>query len=88
MKKKQPMEISVINCYQSMSDYRKSIEYHEKHLKIANEIDDRGGEGTANGGLGNCFQSLDDYRRSIEYHEKHLKIAIEVGDMGGEGATY
>ena len=33
------------NCYQSLGDYRKSIEYHEKHLKISKEIGDRGGEG-------------------------------------------
>ena len=29
------------NAYQSLGDYRKAIEYHEKHLKIATEIGDR-----------------------------------------------
>ena len=67
---------------QSLGDYQKSIEYHEKHLKIAIEIGDRGGEGRAYGNLGCAYWSLGDYRKSIEYHEKHLKIAIEIGDRG------
>ncbi|XP_044170811.1 tetratricopeptide repeat protein 28-like, partial [Acropora millepora] len=71
-----------------LGDYRKAIEYHEKHLKIATEIGDRGGEGRAYGNLGNAYQSLGDYRKAIEYHEKCLKIAIEIGDRGGEGRAY
>ena len=64
------------------------IEYHEKRLKIAIEIDDRGGEGKAYGNLGNSFQLLGDYQKSIQYHEKHLKIAIEIGGRDGEGGAY
>ena len=37
------------NAYLSLGDFRKAIEYHEKHLKIAIEIGDRAGEGRANG---------------------------------------
>ena len=73
------------SCFQSLGDYQKSIEFHEKRLKIAKEIGDRRGEGAAYGNLGNCYQSLGDSRKSIEYHEKHLKIAKEIGDSGGEG---
>ena len=47
------MEIS--NAYQSLGDYRKAIEYHEKRLKIAIEIGDRAGEGRAYGNLGNAY---------------------------------
>ncbi|XP_044180415.1 tetratricopeptide repeat protein 28-like, partial [Acropora millepora] len=65
-----------------------AIEYHEKHLKIAIEIGDRGGKGGAYGNLGNAYQSLGDYRKAIEYHEKHLKIAIEIGDRSGEAKAY
>ena len=43
---------SLGNCYQSLGDYRKSIDYHDKHLKTVKEIADRGGEGRANGNLG------------------------------------
>ena len=38
------MEISVM-LTDSLGDYRKAIEYHEKVLKIAIEISDRAGEG-------------------------------------------
>ncbi|XP_044170358.1 tetratricopeptide repeat protein 28-like, partial [Acropora millepora] len=72
----------------SLSDYCKATKYHEKHLKIATEIGDRGGEGRGYGSLGNAYQSLGDYRKAIEYHEKHLKIAKEIGDRNGEGGTY
>ena len=74
--------------FQLLGDYRKAIEYHEKHLKIAIEIGDRGGEGRAYGNLGNAYWSLRDYRKAIQYHEKALKIAIEIGDRGEEGGAY
>ena len=70
-------------AYSSLCDYQKSIEYHEKHLKIAIEIGDRGGEGRAYGNLGVAYSSLGDYQKAIEYYEKYLKIAIEIGDRGG-----
>ena len=31
------------NAYQSLGDYRKALEYHEKNLKIATEIGDQAG---------------------------------------------
>ena len=81
------MEVSVM-LTSPLGDYQKAIEYHEKHLKIAIEIGDRGGEGGAYGNLGNAYHSLSDYLKAIEYHEKHLKIAIEIGDRDGEGRAY
>ena len=78
------MEISVM-LTSTLGDYRKAIEYHEKHLKIALEIGDQGGESGAYGNLGNAYCSLGDFRKAIEYHEKRLKIALEIGDQGGEG---
>ena len=82
------MEILVMPYLQSLGDYRKAIEYHEKRLKIAKEIGDRAGEGRAYGNLGNAYDSLGDYQKAIEYHEKHLKIAKEIGDRAGEGGAY
>ena len=55
-------------AYQSLGDFRKAIEYHEKHLKIAIEIGDRTGEGRGYGSLGIPYQSLGDFRKAIEYH--------------------
>ena len=71
-----------------MGDYRKAIDYPEKHLKIAIETGYQSGEGEAYKNLGNAYDSLGDYRKTIEYHEKHFKIAIEIGDREGEGRAY
>ena len=64
---------SLGNTYQLLGDYRKAIEYHKKHLKIAIEIGDRDGEREACGNLGTAYQSLCDYRKAIEYHKKTFK---------------
>ena len=61
---------SLGNAFQLLGDYRKAIEYHEKHLKIALEVCDWGGEGVAYGRLSNAYHSMGDYRKAIEYHEK------------------
>ena len=76
------------NAYQSLGEYRKAIEYHEKFLKIVIEIGDRGGEGAAYGNLGNTYRSLGEYQKAIAYQEKRLKIVIETGDRGGQGAAF
>jgi len=75
-------------AFQSLSDYRKALEYHKKKLKIATEIADRAGEGRAYGNLGIAYRSLSEYRKAIEYHEKDLKISTEIGDRAGEGRAY
>ena len=67
-------------AYDSMSDFPKAIEYHEKYLKLAIEISDLDGKGRAIGGLGNAYDSLGDFRKAIEYHENALKIAKETDD--------
>jgi len=40
------------NAYHSLGDFRKAIEYHERHLKIAKEVGDRAGEGRSFANLG------------------------------------
>ena len=79
---------SLGNAHQSLGEYRKAIEYHEKHLKIAIEIGDKRGEGASYGNLGNAHQLLGDYRKAIDFVEKHLKIAKQIGDKDGEGGAY
>ena len=63
-------------AYQSLGDYQKAIEYHEKRLKIAIEIGDRDIEGRAYGNLGIGYGHWVTMK-AIEYHEKHLKIAMK-----------
>ena len=75
-------------AYDSLGDFKKAIEYHERRLKIANEVGDKVGEGRAYGNLGNSCHSLGDFKKAIEYHERDLKIAKEVRDRAGEGRSY
>ena len=75
-------------AYFSLGDFRKAIEYHEKHLKIAIEIGDRSGEGLASANMGIAYRSLGEFRKAIKYHKKDLKIAIEIGSRDGEGRAY
>ena len=73
------------NVYQSRGDFRKFVEFLEKHLEYAIKVGHRKEEGEAYVNLGNAHQSLGNFRKAIEYHEKHLEIAIEFGDRIGEG---
>ncbi|CAH3177379.1 unnamed protein product [Porites lobata] len=75
-------------AYYRLGDFRKAIEYHERHLEISKEMGDRAGEGRACCNLGNAYYSLGDFQRAIEYHERHLKISKEVGRRAGEGRAY
>jgi tetratricopeptide (TPR) repeat protein len=70
-----------------LGEYRRAIEYHNKHLAIARELHDPKGEGQALGNLGLAHYSLGDYRRAIEHQEARLVIARDIGDRQGEGAA-
>ncbi len=72
-------------AYHALGEYRRAIEFHEKHLTIARELGDRRGEGSALGNLGIAYKDLGEYRRAIGYHENALTIDREIGDRRGEG---
>ena len=75
-------------AYYSLGDFRKSIEYHERHLKISKEVGDRAGESIAYCNLGIAYRNLKYFQKAIAYHEQHLKISKEVGDRAEEGRAY
>ena len=82
------MVINLGAVYLSLGDLEKSIEYHERNLKISKEVGDRAGEGGAYGNLGSAFGNLGDFQKAKEYHERHLQISKEVGHREGEGKAY
>ena len=51
-------------AYYSLGDFRKAIEYHERHLKISKEVGDRAGERIAYCNLGNAYHSFGHFRES------------------------
>lgn len=72
--------------YHYIGSNKKSIEYCEKALKVAQNIGDKKSEGVQLGNLGNAYGSLGDVRKATEYYEKALKIAREIDDKRNEGA--
>lgn len=52
-------------AYHNLGDFKTGIAYHERHLKISEEIMDKAGKGRAYGNLGNAYDSLGDYRTAI-----------------------
>jgi tetratricopeptide (TPR) repeat protein len=75
------------NAYHDLSDFRKAIEFQERHLAIAREAGDRTVEGKAYSNLGYSCNSLGDVRQAIEFQERGLALLLEVVDRAGEGRT-
>ena len=64
------------------------MEYHKKHLTIANEVGDRVGEGIAYASLGQIYSSLGDHQRAIGCYKQHLSTAKDFGDKKGGEVVY
>ena len=73
--------------YGQTGSYKKSLEYFEKALKIAQEIGDLRGEGATLGNLGLTYYYWGKMERAIDYCEQALSISKEIGDLRGEGAA-
>ena len=87
--KEEKLGYNQVGCAsKSLGDFKKAIDYHERHLKIAKEVGDISGEGNACCNLGCTYYCLGDFKKAIDYHERHLKIAKEVVDISGEGTAY
>ncbi|RMX39029.1 hypothetical protein pdam_00021495 [Pocillopora damicornis] len=76
------------NAYQGLGQFKTTIQHHQRHLEIAQEVGDKAGEGRSYCNLGNAYQSLGQFKTAIQYHRRHLEIAKEVGDKAGEGGSY
>ncbi|KAG7258978.1 hypothetical protein CRUP_029660 [Coryphaenoides rupestris] len=75
---------SLGNTYTLLQDYERAIDYHLKHLIIAQDLNDRIGEGRACWSLGNAYTALGNHDQAMHFAEKHLEIAKETGDRSGE----
>lgn len=53
---------------------QKSLDFANRALELAKEIDDRGGEAQALRHMGTAYRVLDDYPKAIEYHKKSLEL--------------
>ena len=74
--------------FQSLGNYKKAQEHHEKALSIRKQIGDRAGEAKDYKNLGIVFQSRGNYDKAQEYYKKALAIRSEIGDREGEATDY
>ena len=74
------------SAYYRMGQLQRARGCYEQALHLAQEHNDRWGEGTWLGNLGACIADLGQHARAIEYYEQALGIAREVGDRRGESA--
>ncbi|KAI4894231.1 hypothetical protein NFI96_006082 [Prochilodus magdalenae] len=75
---------SLGNTYTLLQDYERAIDYHLKHLIIAQDLKDRIGEGRACWSLGNAHTALGNHEQALQFAERHLEISKEIGDRSGE----
>ena len=80
------MEILLVSI--SVWETSSAIEDHKRSLKIANELGNRSGEGTAYGNLGNVHHRKGDLSSAIPCHERSLKIAKELSDPLLQGISH
>jgi len=71
--------------YYSMGQSIKAIEYYQKALEKARDINNRSGEGNNLGNLGLAYVNLGQIDKAIEYYQKALVIAKEIGSRTNEG---
>jgi len=72
--------------YGQIGSYKKSLEYLEKALKIAQDTGNRQNEGASLGNIGIAYADLGQVERAIDYYEQAFAISKEIGDRRGEGA--
>ena len=62
------------NAYDSLGDFQRAIEYHEKDLSIAKDVGDWVGEGQAYYNLGISYLNLDSLNESLA----HFRLSVET----------
>jgi tetratricopeptide (TPR) repeat protein len=70
-------------CY-GLSQFERSITYHQQALKISREIGDKRSEGNQLGKLGRACRALRQFGRTIDLLQQAISIAHEMGDRYNE----
>ena len=76
---------SIGQAYRCQGKYEESLKFHNKALKIAENINDKIGEAKCYKSLGEIHHFRCAYNTSIDYYEKGLKISQESGMRRYEG---
>lgn len=78
---------SLGNTYTLLRDFPTAIDYHQRHLAIAQELGDRIGEARACWSLGNAHSSIGNHEKALHYANSHHILARELGDVVGENTA-
>lgn len=73
--------------YHNFGEYRRAIDFHDRSLKIAKEIEDIRGECFALINLGNSYCGLGEYGHAIEFYKKALGISQDLGNTQDQIAS-
>jgi tetratricopeptide (TPR) repeat protein len=74
--------------FHKISEFNKSIEYHDKALRIAAEVGNKKAEGMLLGHLGHDYDSLGEYRKAKYCYERSLAIAVNTQHKQGIEMLY
>ena len=75
-------------AYSYLGKAQIAIDYHERQLEIAREINNRKAEAQAHGGLGWVYAyCLEKAEEALPHYQEQLKISREIGDRKIEGKS-
>ena len=82
------MYCNIGNAHFNLGDFKTAIDFHERALRVAQEIKNRLGEGNASCNLGNDYLKRGSFKEAINYYQLGLTIFKELGDKPREGMAY
>jgi len=78
----------VASIFLDITNFKKSIEYFERSIEIAELMGDRIAQSMSIGNLGRVYAISGTFKNAIECHRKSLKIAKKIGYETGEMKSY
>ena len=75
---------SLGNTHTLLRDYETAIEYHLRHLIIAQELLDKIGESRAYWSLSNAYMALENPQKALYFANKHLDSSKDLNDSDSQ----
>lgn len=69
---------SLGNTYTLLRDFDTAIDYHQRHMAIAQGLGDKVGEARACWSLGNAHSSLGNHEKALSFAERHYALSKDV----------
>jgi tetratricopeptide (TPR) repeat protein len=72
------------NASFDLGEYQQAVDYLEQALHVAQNSDNRSGEGSVFGSLGRVFSEVGEYQEAIEFYNQSLEIFQELQDEANQ----